>query len=324
MRATVVAVIVAAFIASLNVTATAEARGTFVAPAVGVTIVIVGADSSTGAEVTNCDVDTAVRPLPARSAAAVFTRAVYDVDAESGADGASVAVRVPAAYDTVAATAAPPAVGTSVIDDAVIVAGLIASLKVTETDVRTGTSTAPATGENATTLGGVASIGAAVVNDTRYAASSRLAARSRSAVVTSNVYAVLGVSGARGVKVNDVAPATYKTVPGTFAVDPAARSTRLSLLTVAGSSGSLAVTVIGAVMATLVAFAVGTEPAIVGPVRSGSVNVDCADTVDGTDCADPLPIATTVYVYVCSSASPKSVYVGTVTSPTGRPLRRTE
>ena len=81
------AVIVVAFIASLNVTVIVEASGTLVAPLPGVTAVTVGADSSTGADVTNCVVATDASPLPARSVAAVVTRAVYDVDAASGALG---------------------------------------------------------------------------------------------------------------------------------------------------------------------------------------------------------------------------------------------
>src|SRR5688500_9242275 len=66
---------------------------------------------SAPAAVVNAQLEAARRVLPARSAAAVVIVAVYDTPATRAALGSSVATRVAALYDTLAATACPPAVG---------------------------------------------------------------------------------------------------------------------------------------------------------------------------------------------------------------------
>jgi hypothetical protein len=71
----VAVVIVAAVIASLNVTTTVEFTATFVAPLTGVTAVTVGGVMSGADAVVNAD-EKAVRPLLARSFAPLVTLTV--------------------------------------------------------------------------------------------------------------------------------------------------------------------------------------------------------------------------------------------------------
>jgi hypothetical protein len=73
-----------------------------------------------------------------------------------------VAVLLPALYETVAGTGVDVAVTTSDTDELVIVAGFIASLKVTVGATFTETPAVPFAGAIATTFGGVRSGAAAV------------------------------------------------------------------------------------------------------------------------------------------------------------------
>ena len=108
------------------------------------------------------------------------------------------------------------------------------------------------------------------------------------------MYPVSGVSGAVGVNVADAAPGAYAIVPATLSFVAVTRIVIAAALTVAGSSGSLNVSVAAAAIATPTLFGAGTDDSTVGPVRSGRMNVDCAVTADGGDVAEPAPFAVTV------------------------------
>ena len=87
------------------------------------------------------------------------------VDAPSEAVGVNVAVVVPALYVTAAGTRVLPASRNSKVA-AVMLAGLIASLKVAVTAVVDATPVAPLAGVRPVTVGGVVSGPAVVVNTT--------------------------------------------------------------------------------------------------------------------------------------------------------------
>src|SRR3954469_1735676 len=106
---TVLVVIVAALMASLNVTVTVAAGLTAVAPLTGVRPVIVG---GTVSAVVNDDVASATNAFPARSLRPVDpprTRIVYTEELANEFRGFNVATRVAPSYVTVEATTAPPA-----------------------------------------------------------------------------------------------------------------------------------------------------------------------------------------------------------------------
>src|SRR6187397_1481950 len=94
----------------------------------------------------NAQLWAARRVLPARSLAAVLIVAVYDTPATRLALGSSVTTRVAASYDTVAITAAPPAVGARLTLVVVRLAAVIASEKVAVTLAPTAMLLAPAPG----------------------------------------------------------------------------------------------------------------------------------------------------------------------------------
>jgi hypothetical protein len=162
VKVNVAPLIVAAFMASLNVAETRVFTGTAVAPLAGTVEITEG-----GAAVVKVHTKFAASGAAVGSFAPVVIVAVNTVLLARTAVGVNVAV-VPA-YVTVPATrVAPGPVKVNVAP--LIVAAFMASLNVAETRVFTGTAVAPLAGTVEITVGGAAA--AAVVNvHTKFAAS---------------------------------------------------------------------------------------------------------------------------------------------------------
>ena len=184
----VAALIVAGFIASLNVAETGVLTGTAVAPPGGTVEITVG-----GAAVVNVQTKLAANGAPVGSFAPVVTVAVNEVLLARTAVGVNVAV-LPA-YVTVPATGVVPGPVTVKVA-ALIVAGFMTSLNVAEIAVLTATAAAPFAGTVEMTLGG----GAVVKVHTKLAASAAPAG-SFAPVVMVAVNTVLLGRTAVGVKV---------------------------------------------------------------------------------------------------------------------------
>jgi hypothetical protein len=172
------ALIVAGFIAALNVAETRVLTGTAVAPFAGTVETTVG-----GGAVVKVHAKLADKGTPARSFAPVVTVAVNKVLLARTAVGVKVAV-LPAYVTAPVTGVAPGPVRVNVI--APIVAGFIASLNVAETRVFTGTTVAAFAGTVETTVGG----GAVVKVHTKFVTSGA-PVRSFAPVVIVAVYKVL-------------------------------------------------------------------------------------------------------------------------------------
>src|SRR5579863_9365314 len=151
----VVPLIVAAFMASLNVAEIVVLTATPVAPVTGTVETTVGA-----AAVVNVHTKLAASEAPAGSFAPVVMVAVNTVLLARIADGVNVAVLT--AWVTVPATGVAPGPVTVKVVPLIVVA-FMASLNVAEIVVLTATPVAPVTGTVETTVGGTAV--AAVVKD---------------------------------------------------------------------------------------------------------------------------------------------------------------
>jgi hypothetical protein len=184
----VAALIVAGFIASLNVAETTVLTGTPTAPITGTVDVTVGDEA-----VVKVHTKLAASAAPVGSFAPVVIVAIYRVLVARTAVGVNVAV-VPE-YVIVPPTAvAPGPVNVNVA--ALIVAGFIASLNVAETVVLTATAVAPLTGTVEITVGNEA-----VVKVHTKLAAGPAPVGSFAPVVIVAVYKVLVVRTAVGVNV---------------------------------------------------------------------------------------------------------------------------
>lgn len=262
---TLVVVSVAFVIGSEKVAVTGAERDTPVAPLVGVVDATVGGVRSGAAPVVKLHDVLAASALPAASFAAVVTVAVYCVLPARPTLGVNVAV-LPAT-DTVPATAAPPAVGTSVKLEVVNVAFVIGSENVTDAEVLSATPVAPLPGVLAMIVGAVTSGAAAVVKVHATLPASGLPDASVTAVERVAVYCVVPASGSAGVKVAS-APATLM-VPATALPPFDGVSVKLAVVIVASLivSENVALTVV--LRATPVAPLAGVVAVTVGAVRSG-------------------------------------------------------
>ena len=117
--------------------------------------------------------------------------------------------------------------------------------------------------------------------------------------------------------------AVYVTLPGTAAPPLVWFRVNVAVLMVAGSIGSLKVTVTFANVETVVEPFAGEFALTTGAVRSGVVTVAAALSDDGADCSPDAPFADTAYLYVVCSLNPVSVNDADVDSPTFVPFRKT-
>ena len=177
---------VALFIGSENVTITALLSATLVAPLAGNRDTTVGGVASGGVVVVNSQLKLLANALPATSRAPVVIVAVYCVLPSSAALGVNVAVLPPT--PTEPATGVPVPVSAKVKVAVVSVALFIASEKVADGAVPSATPVAPLTGVLESTVGGVLSGGAVVVNDQLKFEANALSAASRAPVVIVAVY----------------------------------------------------------------------------------------------------------------------------------------
>ena len=240
--------IVAGFIASLNVAEIGVFTATAVAPLAGTVETTVA-----GGAVVKLHTKLAASPAPVGSFAPVVIVAVNTVLVASAPPGANVAV-VPAKVTVPATSVAPGPVTVNVAP--LIVAGFIASLNVAEIGVFTATPAAPLAGTVETTVGA----GAVVKFHTKLATSG-MPAGSFAPVVIVAVNKVLVARMVVGVNVA-VVPVKV-TVPAT-GVAPGPVNVNVVALIVAGFIASLKVAEIGVLTATAVAPITGTVETTVG------------------------------------------------------------
>jgi hypothetical protein len=240
--------IVAGFIASLNVAEIGVLPATSAAPLAGTVETTVGAGA-----VVKFHTKLAASGMPVGSFAPVVTVAVNKVLVARTVVGANVAVE-PAKVTVPPMGVAPGPVNVKVA--ALIVAGFIASLKVAEIVVLTATAVAPVTGMVETTDGA----GAVVKVHTKLAARGTPVG-SFAPVVIVAIYKVPVVRADEGVNVA-VVPA--KVTPPFTGVAPGPANVNVAALMVAGFMGSLKVAEIVVLRATPVAPFAGTVEMTVG------------------------------------------------------------
>src|SRR5687767_1511114 len=205
------------------------------------------------------------------------------------AAGANVAVRVPRSKLTTPVTGAPPAVGATTSDAAVIVAASSGSSNVTAIDPVIETAELAFAGEVDVTTGGTSSF---VENENVKSAASLLPPVSFTPVVMETVIAAeLGsipsaLNSARRVAV------VYVTVPGTV-VFPGPLTMNVVVLIVVGSRLSLNVAPMLAARATTLVPAAGLVVRTAGAVTSGAVIVAAGDSEESSDSSPDTPLAET-------------------------------
>jgi hypothetical protein len=282
----VAALIVAGFIASLNMAETTVLTGTPTAPFAGMV-----ETTMAGGAVVKVHTKLAASATPVGSFAPVVIVAVYKVLVARAAVGVNVAV-VPE-YVIVPPTAvAPGPVNVNVA--ALIVAGFIASLNVAETAVLTATAVAPLTGTVEITVAG----GAVVKVHTKLAASPAPVGSFAPAVIVAE-YRVLVARTAVGVNVAVVPE--YVIVPPT-AVAPGPVNVNVVALIVAGFIASLNEAETAVLTATAVALLAGTVEITVGGGAVVKVHTKLAASATPVGSFAPVVIVAEYKVLVASTA----------------------